>query len=114
MIGALNLFSDTTGTLSAPVARIVQALADIATIGLLQERAIRRGEVLADQLQSALNTRVVIEQAKGALSQIHGIGTDAAFELLRDYSRNRSSKLSVIAGAVLHDPDTVSDLTEPT
>ena len=113
VIGALNIFSDTTGTLSAQVAQIVQALADVATIGLLQERAIRRGEVLADQLQSALNTRVVIEQAKGALSQIHGIGTDAAFDLLRQYSRNHSSKLSAVAGAVLHDPETVSDLTQP-
>ena len=67
--------------------RIVQALADVATIALLQERAIRRGELLAEQLQSALNSRIVIEQAKGALAQIHGETPDEAFTRLRNYCR---------------------------
>ena len=83
VIGALNLFGNDVGGMRAGDMRVIQALADIATIGLLQERAIRRGEVLTGQLQSALNSRVVIEQAKGVLAELHGCSTDDASEMLR-------------------------------
>ena len=72
VLGALNLFGSRDRRPRSRRPQVVQALADVATIGLLQERAIRRGEVLTEQLQTALNSRVVIEQAKGALAQIHG------------------------------------------
>ncbi len=91
--------------------RIVQALADIATIGLLQERAIRRGELVTEQLQGALNSRVSIEQAKGALAQIHGISPDEAFELMRSYSRSQRRHLSDVAALVTGDPSGVPGLT---
>jgi AmiR/NasT family two-component response regulator len=93
--------------------RVVQALADVVTIGLLQERAIRRGEVLTEQLQAALHSRVAIEQAKGALAQIHGISTDEAFTLMRTHARSHGHHLSVIARLVTEDPDAVPELTTP-
>ncbi len=111
VIGALNLFSGTTARMDEPDLRIVQAMADIATIGLLQERAIRRGELVTEQLQGALNSRVSVEQAKGALAQIHGISPDEAFELLRSYSRSHRQHLSEVAVLVTGDPSAVPDLT---
>ena len=69
VIGALNLFARTDVPLRRRGRRVVQSLADIATIALLQERSIARAEALTEQLQGALNSRIVIEQAKGALGQ---------------------------------------------
>ena len=114
VIGALNLFSTDTGQLEPTDIRIIQSLADIATIGLLQERSIRSAEILAEQLQSALNSRVSIEQAKGALARTHGIGVDAAFDLMRDYARRHQHRLSDVAHAVVTDPGRHPDLTTAT
>lgn len=111
VIGALNLFSGATGRMQETDVRIVQALADIATIGLLQERAIRQGELVTEQLQGALNSRVSVEQAKGALAQIHGITPDEAFDLMRTYSRSNRRHLSHVAALVTGDPSAVPDLT---
>jgi transcriptional regulator with GAF, ATPase, and Fis domain len=113
VIGALNLFGDQPGEMTGEDARILQALADIATIGLLQERAARRAEVVRDQLQNALNRRVVIEQAKGILAHIHDRTPDEGFELLRTYCRSRQLKLSEVALAVVNDPAAVPELTDP-
>ena len=113
VIGALNLFGDNTGQMSPEEASMVQAFADVATIGLLQERAIREREVLTGQLQSALNTRIVIEQAKGALAQIHGETPDQGFERLRAYCRERHLHLSQVALAVTTDTASLPDLTTP-
>jgi hypothetical protein len=112
VLGALNVFGASAGALEPADVRIVQALVDVATIGLLQERTIRRGEVLTEQLQSALNSRVVIEQAKGALAQIHGVTVDTAFGLLRSYSRRNGRRLSEVAQAVIsEDRSSVLDLS---
>lgn len=114
VIGALNLFTRPVSTLDAADVMIAQALVNVATIGVLQERAIRRGEVLTRQLQGALNSRVVIEQAKGALSQIRGISVDEAFDLMRRYARSRGRRLAEVAGAVVNDDRAgVSELTGP-
>jgi len=110
VIGALNLFGTDAGTLSPEDVLVVQALADVATIGLLQERAIHRAEVLTEQLQGALNSRVVIEQAKGALARAHGISVDDAFNQLRAYARNHNRKLGDVAQAILDDPATLPGL----
>jgi hypothetical protein len=75
------------GWLAGDAAPIIQALADVATIGLLQERAIRRGEVLTEQLQGALNSRIVIEQAKGVVAQARSVSVDEAFTLIREFAR---------------------------
>ena len=96
-IGALNLFHHTPGPLPPADLALGQALADVATIGILQERAIRRGEVLNKQLQTALTSRVVVEQAKGVLAQRHGISMDAAFDQLRRYARAHSLRLANVA-----------------
>jgi transcriptional regulator with GAF, ATPase, and Fis domain len=111
VIGALNLFGTETSTFDPADIKVVQALADVATIGLLQERAIRRAEVLAEQLQGALNSRVIIEQAKGALARIHGVSVDDAFERLRAYSRQNGRKLGEVAQAVIADPGSIPALT---
>jgi transcriptional regulator with GAF, ATPase, and Fis domain len=97
VIGALNLFRAGPGRLSPADLRIGQALADVATIGLLQERNVRRGETVAEQLQGALNSRAVIEQAKGKLAERLSIGMDEAFGLLRVYARNSNQRLTDVA-----------------
>ncbi len=104
VIGALNLFSTDTGRFEPTDVRIIQSLADIATIGLLQERTVRSAEILTEQLQGALNSRITIEQAKGVLSRTHHIDVDAAFELMRAYSRRNHHRLSDVAREVVTDP----------
>jgi GAF domain-containing protein len=110
VIGALNLFNSDTGDLQPEDARIIQGLADIATIGILQERAIERSAQTTEQLQGALNSRVVIEQAKGALAQLHGVTPDEAFALLRTYCRDHGLKLGGVARSILDDPSGHPDL----
>jgi GAF domain-containing protein len=97
VIGALNLFRAEPGPLEAADVRIAQALADVATIGLLQERNVRRRETVAEQLQAALNSRVIIEQAKGKLAERRGIDMDRAFTMLREYARNTNQRLTDVA-----------------
>jgi len=104
VIGALNLFSAGTAPLSQAELRIGQALADVATIGLLQERNVRRAETLAEQLQMALNSRVVIEQAKGRLAERLGLGMDQAFTLLREQARTTNQRLTDVARQVIDSP----------
>jgi transcriptional regulator with GAF, ATPase, and Fis domain len=100
-IGALNLFCVQPGLLSPDDARIGQALADVATIGILQERALRRREVVAEQLQAALNSRVIIEQAKGVLAERGRLDMGAAFVALRNYARHNNLRLSDVARSVV-------------
>jgi GAF domain-containing protein len=96
-IGALNLFHREPGPLPEADLSLGQALADVATIGILQERAIRQGEVVNEQLQTALNNRVVIEQAKGVLAERADLPMDVAFDRLRRYARSSSRRLSDVA-----------------
>jgi GAF domain-containing protein len=109
-LGALNLFSSDTGRMDATDIRIVQALADIATIGLLQQRAIKHGHDLTDQLQGALNTRIIIEQAKGMVAQANAITPDQGFEMLRSYCRSHGLRLTEVANQVISAPSSVQDL----
>jgi GAF domain-containing protein len=110
-IGAMNVFSDHVGgRLDESDIAIVQALADVASIGLLQERAISRGEHLTEQLQSALNSRIVIEQAKGAVAQRRGVSVDEAFNLIRSYARRNKLRLGNVAKEVISDPFNMPDL----
>jgi transcriptional regulator with GAF, ATPase, and Fis domain len=97
VIGVLNLFSTRPLPLDEHSRRIGQALADVATIGLLQERAIRQRQILTEQLQGALNSRILIEQAKGVLAERLGLDMDAAFSQLRAQSRRLNRHLTDVA-----------------
>jgi GAF domain-containing protein len=97
VIGALNLFGAETAAFNPEDLRIGQALADVATIGLLQQRNRRTREQHAGQLQSAPNSRVIIEQAKGKLAERLSIDIDHAFKILRDYARNSNQRLTDVA-----------------
>lgn len=100
VIGSLNLFRETEGALNGPDARAAQALADVATISVLQQRSLEQATVTAAQLQRALDTRLVIEQAKGYLARAFDTDTDTARELLRRYARTTQQRLSDVAAAV--------------
>lgn len=100
VIGALNLFG--TGTVLAPGdLQVAQALADMATIGILQQRSTHRATVEAEQLQQALTTRVAIEQAKGVLAEFGGVEMDTAFDTMRTFCRDHNLRLSEVAGALV-------------
>jgi transcriptional regulator with GAF, ATPase, and Fis domain len=110
-IGALNLFRASTGSFDPADTRIGQALADVATISLLNERSLRRSETLNEQLQTALNSRVTIEQAKGKLAERLGVDMDEAFELLRNYARASNRRLSELARAFVDGSEGLSGLS---
>ncbi len=97
VIGALNLFCAQGGSLSDEDIRTGQALADVATIGILAQRGLHQAELLTTQLQTALNSRVSIEQAKGVLAERHQVTVDRAFAMLREYSRSHNRLLSDVA-----------------
>ena len=111
IIGTLNLFGTAAEDLSEEDVRIIQSLAHVATIGILQQQALRRGEVLTEQLQGALNSRIIIEQAKGALAQLHGTDVDTAYGAMRDYSRKNGLRIGTVALEVVSDPASHPELT---
>jgi transcriptional regulator with GAF, ATPase, and Fis domain len=115
-IGTLNLWQHRPRSLPEPELALGQALADVATIAILQERAIRRGEVINEQLQSALTSRVIIEQAKGLLAQHGQLRMDQAFDLMRGYARSHSTRLAEVARGLVErtlDPDSVTAVNPP-
>ena len=99
-IGALNLLRTAAGVLSDSDLAAAQALADVATIGLIHQRAAEDARLLTEQLQRALDSRIVIEQAKGVLAAQGGLSMTAAFEALRGYARAHQERLSDVAAAV--------------
>ena len=113
VIGALNLFLAHPGALDPDRLLTGQAMADIATIGILQERAVREARVLAEQLQSALTSRVVIEQAKGVLAEKASVNVDEAFQMLRRYARQNNRRLHDVAQALIAGSLTTQDLKNP-
>jgi GAF domain-containing protein len=102
-IGALNIFGNDKIQFDPEDVRVVQALADLATIAIIQERLRHEASLVTDQLQSALDSRIVIEQAKGALAKAEGISTAQAFQLMRNTARSTGRKLHDIAGAIVGD-----------
>lgn len=105
-VGALNLFRSEVGSLSPTHVAIGQALADVATIGILNQRSMTHSDLINQQLQSALNTRVIIEQAKGVLAERGNVDMDRAFVLLRSYARDTRQRLADVARAVVENADT--------
>jgi GAF domain-containing protein len=100
IIGTMNLFGREVGEVSKRDAAVAQALADVATIGILQERVIREGHVLAEQLHHALDSRVLIEQAKGVIAQSLSMTMDEAFAILRKYARDHNATIRSVAEGV--------------
>jgi GAF domain-containing protein len=108
VIGALNVFGDAPGDdFEDDDVAIMQALADVGTIGLLQERTVTRSEALTEQLQGALTSRVIIEQAKGVVAQACGISVDEAFTAIRGYARRHNYRLTEVAQSIVADPSIV-------
>lgn len=100
-LGALGLFGTSVGALDEQDLSLGQALADVASVALVSNRAVTDRNVLNDQLQTALTSRVVLEQAKGVLSQQGNLDMDEAFRALRRYARDNNLRLSDLAQAVV-------------
>jgi len=101
VLGALNLFSTAPGPIDADTVSLGQALADAATIGIVHQRSLARSEVVAEQLQAALNSRIIIEQAKGFLAERLALDVDDAFAVLRRYARDHNRKLTDLAADII-------------
>ncbi|MGO4650855.1 GAF and ANTAR domain-containing protein [Arthrobacter sp. 2RAF22] len=101
-IGAMGLFGERSGALTPEDVAIGQALADVATIGILQERTIRESAVVNEQLQRALNSRVLIEQAKGVIANTAGVNMEEAFGRLRSFARANNQNLHDTAARVIN------------
>jgi GAF domain-containing protein len=100
-IGALNLFHAAPHAVRSGTLRIAQGLADVATIAILQQRAVQRGAEISEQLQTALTSRLVIEQAKGVLAERDQIDMAAAFDRLRSHARSTNQRLADVARHVV-------------
>ncbi|WP_082473698.1 GAF and ANTAR domain-containing protein [Curtobacterium sp. Leaf261] len=100
-LGSMNLFRETEGALNEEDARAAQALTDVATISILQQRVLEHATVAQEQLQRALDSRVVIEQAKGFLAHTRQVDMDEAFRILRGHARSNRLPLGDVARAVV-------------
>lgn len=101
MIGALNLFRSGVGEMSPADIEVAQAFADVATIAILQHRASLEAQVLADQLTHALNSRIMIEQAKGMVAERLDLDMERSFAALRSHARSHNLRLIDVAQAVI-------------
>ena len=101
IIGALNLFRNEVGVLEEADIVAAQALADVATIAILQHRAALQAHLVIDQLNHALNSRIVIEQAKGVIAERSQLAMDEAFTWLRQHARSHNALLVDVAQAVI-------------
>jgi GAF domain-containing protein len=100
ILGTLGMFGMSPGTLNHADLSLAQALADVASVALVQDRSVTDSRAIADQLQHALDSRVAIEQAKGVLAQFGGLEMQGAFEVLRSYSRHHHARIADVAGAI--------------
>ncbi len=100
VLGALGLFGSSPGELNPQDLRLAQGLADVATIALVQERLVADQEAVNEQLQTALDSRVVLEQAKGVLAQ-RGLDMEQAYAVLRQYARDHNLKIADVARALV-------------
>lgn len=101
VLGSLTVFRTGTGFLSNQDATLVQALADVASVSIVHERAIRAADIVRDQLQHALNSRIVIEQAKGVIVHTEHVDMDEAFRRIRARARNSGQLLSEVARSIV-------------
>jgi GAF domain-containing protein len=111
VVGALNLFHTAPAPVDPADASFAQALADVATISVLQQRTTERSTLLNEQLQSALNSRVLIEQAKGKLAERHRTDMEQAFTTLRSYARSHNRRLADVARAFIDESEHLPGLS---
>lgn len=119
--GTLNLVAASTEQARTPTAipadatAVAQSFANVATISILQTRALHHSEMVTEQLQTALNSRILLEQTKGILAERRHISLTEAFTLMRAYARDHNRPHSQIAKAVItHAPDITDLTTSPT
>jgi transcriptional regulator with GAF, ATPase, and Fis domain len=113
VIGALNLFHIEPGEMRQADVVAAQAMADVATIGVLQHRAALEAQVLNEQLNHALTSRIVIEQAKGIIAEREGLNMEQAFSTLRNHARYHNLRLVDVAGDVIGGTLAASALDRP-
>lgn len=101
VIGALNLFHTDPGEMRQSDVEAAQALADVATIAILSNRASREAQIVNEQLTHALNSRIAIEQAKGMIAERLGLDMDGAFKVLRNHARNHNLKLAHVSEEIV-------------
>jgi GAF domain-containing protein len=111
VIGALNLFTDEQVRLGDSDLGVGQAMADVATIGLLHQRDTHEQTILSQQLQTALHSRIQVEQAKGALAALAGVEVNEAFSRMRAHARRNNITLTDVAAAVVNGTLTSDALT---
>lgn len=112
VIGALNLFRTGTGQMGVDDVHVAQAFADVATIAILQDRAALEAQVLAQQLTHALNSRVILEQAKGMVAERLDLDMERSFATLRNHARTGNLGLSDVARSVIDGSLAPSELAE--
>jgi len=100
-IGTLNLFQNRAGVMDDDELTAARAFADVATIGILHERSLRESNVIQAQLQNALNSRILIEQAKGVIAHQHSVSVDDAFAVLRGYARTHRRGIAELAADIV-------------
>lgn len=110
-VGTVTVLSANDADIDQAASTVGQALADIATISLLQVRNVGEAQLVAEQLQIALTNRIVIEQAKGVLSAREGIDMNASFEMLRGYARSHRLKLAAVAHSLIDGALGAAELT---
>ncbi len=113
VIGALNLFCTAPRDLEEGDAVIGQAFADVATMSVLHHRAVIESQLVSEQLTSALQSRVVIEQAKGALAERLGVDVEVAFSKMRIHARSHNLRLVDVAASVSDGTLSAEQLDQP-
>ena len=113
ILGALNLFRCSPDAIPVDATAVAQSFANVATISILQVRALRHSEMVTEQLQTALNSRLLIEQAKGILAERRHISLNQAFTLMRTHARNHNRLLSQVARSIINQAAGTTDLARP-
>jgi len=113
VIGALNLFHVEVGPMPPADVEAAQALADVATIAILHHRATLQAQVVNEQLSGALNSRIIIEQAKGVIAERAGLNMEQAFTALRTYARSNNLRLVNVAQDVIDGTLSAAALDRP-
>ncbi len=112
IIGTMNLFGTSIGDVDPRDAAVAQALADVATIAILHERVVREGQLIEEQLHRALDSRIMIEQAKGVIASALALTMDEAFAILRTYARGENLTIRSVAERVSERALAVDDIAK--